>query len=73
MILCQCTGVTDATIKQLMNDGASTVAKITRRCGAGRSCVACREEIAALLYSHCAPKHTEKTQQTTEQAECGAP
>ena len=73
MILCHCVGVTDVTIKQLIEEGLSSVPEITRYCGAGRSCVPCREEIAALLYNHCASKHTEKTQQTTERAECGAP
>ncbi len=49
MILCQCTGVTDTTVKRLIEDGASSVAEVTHRCGAGRCCACCREEIAALL------------------------
>ena len=55
MVLCQCVGVTDATIKRLIEDGATSVPEITRRCGAGRCCAPCREEIAALLSQ--APPH----------------
>jgi len=50
MVQCQCVGVTDVTIKRLIEEGASSVGEITRRCGAGRCCVPCRQEIAALLY-----------------------
>jgi bacterioferritin-associated ferredoxin len=57
MILCQCTGVTDATIKKLIENGASSVPEITRRCGAGRCCACCRAEIAALLGT--APSHAD--------------
>lgn len=71
MILCQCVGVTDCTIRKLIGEGAGSVAEITRRCGAGRCCPPCREEIAALLYSLRIAKHTEEAQRTMEQAECG--
>ncbi len=49
MIVCHCTGVTDTTVTQLIQDGAATVTEITRRCGAGRCCTPCREELAAIL------------------------
>lgn len=49
MIVCHCTGVTDTTLTQLIQDGAVTVTEITRRCGAGRCCEACREELASIL------------------------
>ncbi len=52
MVLCQCVGVTDVTIKQLIEEGATSVGDITRRCGAGRCCTPCREEIAALVACH---------------------
>jgi bacterioferritin-associated ferredoxin len=51
MILCHCAAVTDATIARLIDEGAKSVAEITRRCGAGRCCVSCREEISSMLYS----------------------
>jgi bacterioferritin-associated ferredoxin len=73
MILCQCVGVTDCTIKTLIADGASSVAEITRRCGAGRCCAPCREEIAALLYRTCDSPHTRERQGLKRQSECGIP
>lgn len=73
MILCQCAGVTDRTIRKLIAEGARSLAEIARGCGAGRCCQPCREEIAAMLYRQSAPKHTDKKEQTTDQAECGTP
>lgn len=49
MILCQCTGVTDATVCGLIREGVVSVDEIGRRCGAGRCCLACREAIAAMI------------------------
>jgi bacterioferritin-associated ferredoxin len=49
MIICQCTGATDDTIRSLIREGALSVSEITRRCGAGRCCRPCRDEISALL------------------------
>lgn len=49
MILCQCKGVTDAKIKQLIKEGASTLQAIVKTCGAGRRCAPCRAEITAML------------------------
>ncbi len=49
MIVCHCTGVTDAAIDGLIEEGLCTVAQIAARCGAGRCCTPCREEIARLL------------------------
>lgn len=51
MIVCHCMGVTDGTIRNLIEAGAASVGEITRRCGAGRCCQPCREEIASLLDS----------------------
>jgi bacterioferritin-associated ferredoxin len=56
MIVCHCVGVTDGTIRNLIEAGASTVGEITRRCGAGRCCLPCREEIASLLHGD-SPSH----------------
>lgn len=54
MIVCHCVGVTDGTIRNLIEAGASSVGEITRRCGAGRCCAPCREEIASLLHGYAA-------------------
>lgn len=58
MIVCQCAGVTDCTIRMLIDSGASTVEQITNLCGAGACCDPCRDEIASLLYSPAPPTHT---------------
>jgi bacterioferritin-associated ferredoxin len=49
MILCQCKGVTDATIQKLIQEGASTLQAIVKTCGAGRRCPPCRAEICSML------------------------
>jgi len=49
MIICQCTGATDNTIKNLILEGAQSVAEIVRRSGSGRCCAPCRQEIKAIL------------------------
>ena len=66
MILCQCAGVSDATVCRVIREGAASVADVTRRCGAGRSCPPCREEIAELLGTlraevHVAPSEADAT------------
>jgi len=54
MIICQCTGATDGAIKNLIREGARSVADIVRRSGCGRCCAPCRREIADLLCQHLA-------------------
>jgi bacterioferritin-associated ferredoxin len=49
MIVCHCTGVTDRDIARLVEEGATTVREITRRCGAGRTCAPCRAGLQELL------------------------
>lgn len=50
MIFCHCAAVTDSDLARVLEDGASTLAQVARRCGAGRRCAPCRSEIAKLLY-----------------------
>ena len=49
MIVCICHGVNDGKIREIVRSGASTVAKVTQRCGAGGDCGACRKEIKQLI------------------------
>jgi bacterioferritin-associated ferredoxin len=49
MIVCQCTGATDAAIRDLIRAGAVSVSEIVRRSGCGRCCAPCRNELAAIL------------------------
>ena len=58
MIVCHCAGVTDCTIRMLIDSGASALEQITDLCGAGACCEPCRDEITALLYSTAPATHT---------------
>ena len=49
MIVCECTGTTDATIRALARDGVKNVPEVARRCGAGGCCQSCRPLIARIL------------------------
>src|SRR3954454_13391000 len=49
MIVCECTGTTDATIRAIARDGATTVSEVVRRCGAGGCCQSCRPLISRIL------------------------
>jgi len=49
MIICECTGTTDGTIRALARDGVTKVSEVTRRCGAGGCCQSCRPAIARIL------------------------
>jgi len=58
MIVCQCAGVTDTTIRRLVEDGIGSLTQIIRRTGAGRCGAPCRDEIRTLLYRHADAPHT---------------
>ena len=45
MIVCDCTGTTDATIRALAREGVTKVSEIGQRCGAGTGCGACLDEL----------------------------
>jgi bacterioferritin-associated ferredoxin len=49
VIICECTGTTDGTVRALARDGVTKVAEVTRRCGAGGCCQSCRPTIARIL------------------------
>lgn len=49
MIFCHCAAVSDSTIENLIDRGASSLSEISRQCGAGRRCEPCRAEILAML------------------------
>ena len=54
MIVCHCAEVTDRDIAQLIEEGATTIGEIIRRCGAGRNCAPCRAELKGMLSDACA-------------------
>ena len=55
MIVCQCVGVSDGDILEMIEEGAAGVADIMRRSGAGRCCEPCRAEIASIVRQSAAP------------------
>lgn len=59
MIVCHCAGVSDRMIRQMVRDGAGTVAEIGQISGAGLCCAPCRREIASLIAESIPlPHHT---------------
>jgi bacterioferritin-associated ferredoxin len=56
MIICHCAGISDATIRKSVRQGATSLRAVARRCGAGRNCGSCRDEILALLADACRPE-----------------
>lgn len=49
MIVCQCKGITDASVRQAVREGAGTVAEVGISCRAGTECGGCHETIAQLI------------------------
>jgi bacterioferritin-associated ferredoxin len=49
MIVCQCKGITDTTIRRFAADGVTTLAGIQKCTGAARSCAPCRTEVCRIL------------------------
>lgn len=49
MIVCLCLAVNERKIREAVLDGACTVAQVTRDCGAGGDCGACRRDIKQLI------------------------
>ncbi len=49
MIICQCNGVSDRTIRKLVRDGASNRNEVVRACMAGRACGGCVPAVDAII------------------------
>lgn len=49
MIVCQCLGTNEATIRHFAAHGANTVTDIGQACGAGTDCGSCLAMITAVL------------------------
>ena len=49
MIICQCNGVSDRTIRKLVRDGASNRNDVVRACMAGRACGGCVPAIDQII------------------------
>ena len=51
MIVCQCTGVTDRTIRKAVRNGASNRNDVFRACTAGKTCGGCVSAINEIIES----------------------
>ena len=49
MIICQCNGVSDRTIRKAIRDGASNRNEVVRACMAGRACGGCVPAIDQII------------------------
>jgi bacterioferritin-associated ferredoxin len=49
MIVCLCRGVSERHVETVVAKGAATVHEVSRACGAGSDCGACRHLLAALI------------------------
>ena len=49
MIVCLCSGVSEATLEAVIAGGASTPEDVLQACGAGRDCRACCPLLESLL------------------------
>ena len=49
MIVCLCHGVSDRTIRGLIQEGASSVDDIAAACGAGTGCGSCKTMVAKMV------------------------
>ncbi len=49
MIVCHCHGISDRAIRRAVQSGAETRREVSRACGAGVSCGACRPAIREII------------------------
>ena len=49
MIVCVCRGVSESQMEAVVSAGAKTVDQVSRACGAGTDCGACRFMVAEIV------------------------
>ena len=52
MYVCLCLGVTAETVREAIEDGASTSRQVAAACGAGSQCGRCRRTVRAIIDAH---------------------
>jgi bacterioferritin-associated ferredoxin len=55
MYVCVCRAVTDTEVDRAIDEGACTLAQVTRACGAGGDCGACRGMIEEMIEAKTEP------------------
>ena len=51
MIVCQCKGISDTTVRRAVREGAQTPTEVSLACGAGTDCGCCRPTLVKILES----------------------
>ncbi len=51
MLVCQCNGVSDRTVRRVIQAGATSVGQVAQGCGAGACCGGCANAIRKLIGS----------------------
>jgi len=64
MLVCQCNGVSDRTIRRVVRAGAGTVRQVAQGCGAGAACGDCAETIRELIRADAAERQEERGDST---------
>ncbi len=49
MIVCLCHGVSERTLEEVIDEGATTLKAVEKKCGAGGDCGSCRFHIAKVI------------------------
>lgn len=49
MIVCLCHGVSERTLEKVIDDGATSLKAVERKCGAGGDCGSCHFQIAKMI------------------------
>lgn len=55
MIVCQCKGVSDRTVREVVRAGAHSCRQVARACGAGRTCGGCQPAVRKIIEDECDP------------------
>jgi bacterioferritin-associated ferredoxin len=57
--ICLCEAVNSGKIREVISDGARSVAEVGRACGAGTECGKCKRSIICLIEQHAGPNGRE--------------
>jgi bacterioferritin-associated ferredoxin len=57
MYVCLCLGITTETVRDAVDDGASTSRQVAAACGAGSQCGRCRRTVRAIIESQNGQDH----------------
>ena len=53
MLVCQCKGVSEQTVREVVRAGARSCRQVARACGAGRTCGGCHSLVREIIHDEC--------------------